>query len=435
MSIDILKKATKTPATGEDDTADVVREMLKAIEVGGEAKAREYAKKLDGWESDVVLSRSDIDEAIASVPEQTKHDIRFSHQRVKAFAEAQLASMNEFEVELSPGLFAGQRLIPVSTAGCYVPGGRYAHIASAIMSVTTARVAGVEHVIACSPTHPERGVHPAIVYAADLAGADTILALGGVQGIASMAFGLFTGHPADILVGPGNRFVAEAKRVLYGRVGIDLFAGPTEILVITDDTADPEMVASDLVSQAEHGLDSPAWLVSTSRPVADRVVGLMPKYIDRLSEPNRSTAEAAWRDYGEVVVVDSREEAVEVSDRYAPEHLEVQCEDLEWWLANLKNYGSLFLGEETSVSYGDKCSGPNHILPTKGAARYTGGLSVGKFIKVLTWQRMTRESNRDVGAVTARISRSEGMEGHARSGDDRLHKYFPGEAFELGIGE
>ncbi|MCP3993499.1 MAG: histidinol dehydrogenase [bacterium] len=433
MSIDFVKKATKTPTTGEDDTADVVRQMLAAIEQGGEAQAREYAKELDGWERDIVLSRSEIENASGKVPDQIKRDIQFAHQRVKAFAEAQLSSMGEFEVELSPGLLAGQRLVPVSTAGCYVPGGRYAHIASAIMSVTTARVAGVEHVIACSPTHPDRGVHPAIVYAADLAGADTILALGGVQGIAAMAFGLFTGHPADILVGPGNRFVAEAKRVLYGRVGIDLFAGPTEILVITDESADPEMVASDLVSQAEHGLDSPAWLVSTSRSVAEQVIALMPKYINRLGEPNRSTAESSWRDYGEVIVVGSREDAVKVSDRYAPEHLEVQCHDLEWWLANLSNYGSLFLGEETTVSYGDKCSGTNHILPTKGAARYTGGLSVSKFIKVLTWQRMTREANREVGAVTARISRAEGMEGHARSGDDRLHKYFPAEAFELGV--
>jgi sulfopropanediol 3-dehydrogenase len=433
MSIEIVKKASKTPATGEDDTAEIVRNMLQEIEQNGEAKAREYAQKLDGWEQEIVLSRADKDAAIAQVPEQTKHDIQFSYQRVKAFAEAQLASMGEFETELSPGLFAGQRLIPVNTAGCYVPGGRYAHIASAIMSITTAKVAGVKHVIACSPTHPDRGVHPAIVYAADLAGADTILAMGGVQGIAAMAFGLFTGHPADILVGPGNRFVAEAKRILFGRVGIDLFAGPTEILVITDDSADPELVACDLASQCEHGLDSPAWLVSTSRGIAEQVIALMPKYIERLAEPNRSTAASAWRDYGEVVVVDTREEAVEVSDKYAPEHLEVMCDDLDWWLKYLTNYGSLFLGEQTTVSYGDKCSGTNHILPTKGAARYTGGLSVSKFIKVLTWQRMTEESNRDVGAVTARISRSEGMEGHARSGDDRLYKYFPGEEFELGI--
>jgi sulfopropanediol 3-dehydrogenase len=433
MSIEIIKRASKTPATGEDDTAEIVRNMLQEIEQGGEVRACEYAQKLDGWEQEIVLSRADMDAAIALVPEQTKLDIQFSHQRVKAFAEAQLASMGEFATELSPGLLAGQRLIPVNTAGCYVPGGRYAHIASAIMSITTAKVAGVKHVIACSPTHPDRGVHPAIVYAADLAGADTILAMGGVQGIAAMAFGLFTGHPADILVGPGNRFVAEAKRILFGRVGIDLFAGPTEVLVITDDSADPELVACDLASQAEHGLDSPAWLVSTSRSVAEQVIELMPKYIERLAEPNRSTAASAWRDYGEVVIVDTREEAVEVSDKYAPEHLEVMCDDLDWWLKYLTNYGSLFLGEQTTVAYGDKCSGTNHILPTKGAARYTGGLSVSKFIKVLTWQRMTEESNRDVGAVTARISRSEGMEGHARSGDDRLYKYFPGEEFELGI--
>jgi sulfopropanediol 3-dehydrogenase len=433
MSIEIVKKASKTPATGEDDTALIVRNMLQEIEAGGEAKAREYAKKLDGWDKDIVLSRAEIDAAIALVPEQAKQDIQFSHARVKAFAEAQLASMTEFETELSPGLFAGQRLIPVNTAGCYVPGGRYAHIASAIMSITTARVAGVKQVIACSPTHPDRGVHPAIVYAADLAGADTILSLGGVQGIAAMAFGLFTGHPADILVGPGNRFVAEAKRILYGRVGIDLFAGPTEILVIADENADPEIVASDLAGQAEHGLDSPAWLVSTSAELAQKVIDLMPKFINRMAEPNRSTAEVSWRDYGEVVVVDTNEEAVKVSDGYAPEHLEVQCDDLDWWLKNLTNYGSLFLGEETTVAYGDKCSGTNHILPTKGAARYTGGLSVSKFIKVLTWQRMTEAANRDVGAVTARISRAEGMEGHARSGDDRIYKYFPGEEFDLGI--
>lgn len=433
MAIEIVKKAIKTPATGEDDTARIVREMLADIEQGGEDKAREYAHKLDGWDKDIVITPDEIEAAIAKVPQQARQDIEFSHQRVKAFAEAQLASMTEFETELSPGLFAGQRLIPVNTAGCYIPGGRYAHIASAIMSVTTARVAGVKQVIACSPTHPDRGVHPAIIYAANLAGADTILSLGGVQGIAAMAFGLFTGHPADILVGPGNRFVAEAKRILYGRVGIDLFAGPTEILVICDDKADPEIVACDLAGQAEHGLDSPAWLVSTSRAMADKVIELMPKYIERLAEPNRSTAESSWRDYGEVVVVDTREEAVAVSDEYAPEHLEVQCEDLDWWLKNLSNYGSLFLGEETTVAYGDKCSGTNHILPTKGAARYTGGLSVSKFIKVLTWQRMTEESNRDVGAVTARISRSEGMEGHARSGDDRLYKYFPDEEFNLGL--
>ena len=431
MAVEYLKKASKTPATGEDDTRTRVAEMLRDIEEGGEARALEYAQELDGWSGDVVVPEDEIAAAVDAVPEQIRHDIQFAYDRVRGFAEAQLASAHEFETELSPGLVAGQKLIPVDTAGCYIPGGRYAHIASAIMSVTTAKVAGVENVIACSPPRREGGVHPAILYAADLAGADTILALGGVQGIAALAFGLFTGHAADILVGPGNRFVAEAKRILYGRVGIDLFAGPTEILIIADDTADPDIVASDLVGQAEHGPDSPAWLVTTSRRLADETQERIPGCVARLDEPNRSAAESAWRDYGEIVLVDEREEAVRVSDDYAPEHLEVHAADLDWWLVNLRNYGSLFLGEETTVAYGDKASGPNHILPTKGAARYTGGLSVGKFIKTVTWQRMTREANRAVGAASARISRAEGMLGHALTGDDRLHKYFRGEEFKL----
>lgn len=426
-----LKKAEKTPATGEQDTRRIVQEMLDDIESGGEAKAREYAANLDKWTGEIVVSKEEIKTAGESLSQRARDDIHFAYERVKKFAEAQLASMTEFETELSPGLIAGQRLIPVQTAGCYIPGGRYAHIASAIMSVTTAKVAGVKNVVACSPTRGDSGVHPSILYAADLAGADTILALGGVQGIAAMAFGLFSGHPADILVGPGNRFVAEAKRILYGRVGIDMFAGPTEIAVIADETADPNIVASDLISQAEHGFDSPAWLISTSEDLAKEVMARIPDCIARLGEPNRSAAESAWRDYGEVVIADSREEAVIQSDIYAAEHLEVHTANLEWWLANLSNYGSLFLGEETTVTYGDKASGPNHILPTKGAARYSGGLSVGKFIKTVTWQRMNREANRDVGAVSARISRAEGMEGHALAGDDRLHKYFPEEQFEL----
>jgi len=431
MTVHYLKKASKTPSTGEDDTRATVAGMLRDIEEGGESRALHYAKTLDGWAGDVVVSGEDIAAAAESVPEQIRRDIQFAYKRVKGFAEAQLDSMVEFETELSPGLIAGQRLIPVDTAGCYVPGGRYAHIASAIMSIATARVAGVGNVIACSPPRAGTGVHPAILYAANLAGANTILALGGVQGIAALAFGLFTGHRADILVGPGNRFVAEAKRILYGRVGIDLFAGPTEILVIADESADADIVASDLVGQAEHGPDSPAWLVTTSRRLAEQAQSRIPACIARLEEPNRSAAENAWRDYGEVVLVDDREEAVRVSDEYAPEHLEVQAADLNWWLGKLRNYGSLFLGEETTVAYGDKASGPNHILPTKGAARYTGGLSVGKFIKTVTWQRMTREANRDVGAASARISRAEGMLGHALTGDDRLHKYFREEEFDL----
>ncbi|MCY4052132.1 MAG: histidinol dehydrogenase [Gammaproteobacteria bacterium] len=432
MTATYLKKASKTPQTGQDNINELVRNMLSEIEVGGEPKVLEYASKLDGWEGDVVVKQEEIDHATSYLSDQTKQDIRFAHDRVKAFAESQLQSMQEFETELSPGLICGQKLIPVKTAGCYIPGGRYAHIASAIMSITTAKVSGVTQITACSPPQGKTGVHPAILYAASYAGADTILHLGGVQGVAAMAFGLFTEQPADILVGPGNRFVAEAKRILFGRVGIDMFAGPTEILIIADDSADPDIVSCDLASQAEHGPDSPAWLISTSRDLAEEVIKRIPNAINRLSEPNRSAATAAWKDYGEVIVVNTREEAVEISDHYASEHLEVHCKDLDWWLSNLQNYGSLFLGEETTVAYGDKCSGTNHILPTKGAARYTGGLSVSKFIKVLTYQRMTRDANREVGAVTARISRYEGMEGHARSGDDRLNKYFPSETFDLG---
>ncbi len=426
-----LKKADKSPTTGEEDTRRIVQDMLAKIENGGEETAREYAENLDKWTGDIIVTSEEIAEAGERLSQRARDDIQFAYDRVKKFAGAQLASMQEFETELSPGLIAGQKLIPVHTAGCYVPGGRYAHIASAIMSVTTAKVAGVKNVIACSPTRGSDGVHPSILYAAGLAGADTILALGGVQGIAAMAFGLFSGHPADVLVGPGNRFVAEAKRILYGRVGIDMFAGPTEIAVIADETADPDIVASDLISQAEHGFDSPAWLISTSQELAEQVIERIPSCIARLSDPNKAAAECAWRDYGEVIIAETREEAVEQSDIYAPEHLEVHTKDLEWWLAELSNYGSLFLGEETTVTYGDKASGPNHILPTKGAARYSGGLSVGKFIKTVTWQRMNREANRDVGAVSARISRAEGMEGHALAGDDRLHKYFPDEQFEL----
>jgi sulfopropanediol 3-dehydrogenase len=431
MSIEYLKKADKSAATGEDDTRKIVSTMLQDIEAGGEAKALEYAAKLDNYDGNIVLTADDIAQASEKVSQAMKDDIQFAYERVRGFAEKQREALIDFEVELSPGLYAGQKQIPVATAGCYIPGGRYAHIASAIMSVATAKAAGVDHVVACSPPKPGEGVNPAIAYTANLCGADTILAMGGVQGIAAMTFGLFTGHKADILVGPGNRFVAEAKRMLYGRVGIDLFAGPTEIAVIADHTADPVIVASDLVGQAEHGLDSPCWLITTDKALGEKVLELMPGMIAKLPETARNAAEVSWRDYGEVVLCDTREEAAKVSDDYAAEHLEVQTEDLDWWVDRLRNYGSLFVGEETTVAFGDKCSGTNHILPTKGAARYTGGLSVGKFIKTVTTQRMSREANREVAAAAARISRLEGMEAHARTGDDRLHKYFPDEAFRL----
>jgi len=265
-----------------------------------------------------------------------------------------------------------------------------------------------------------------------VAGADVVMTLGGVQAIAAMAYGLFTGSPADIVVGPGNKYVAEAKRLLFGKVGIDVFAGPSEIAVIADETADASIVASDLVGQAEHGHESPAWLITTSRTLAEEVMRRVPALIEQLPATARDAAGSAWRDYGEVVLCDSREAAAATSDRYAPEHLEVHARDLDWWLARLTCYGSLFLGEETTVAFGDKASGPNHILPTMGAARYSGGLSVHKFMKPLTWQRMTRDAAKEIAQVTARISRLEGMEAHARTADDRLVKYFPAEAFDRG---
>ena len=431
MAIEYLKKASMTPTTGEDDTRRIVTDMLEKIEKGGEEVAREYGRTLDGYEGDIVVGRAEIEAAAAKIPDQLKEDIQWASRNIGDFAARQRDSVTDFDMELAPGVFAGQRSIPMNAAGCYVPGGRYAHVASAIMSVKTAKVAGVKNVVACSAPHRGGGIHPGILYTMDLCGADYILALGGVQAIAAMAFGLFTGHPADILAGPGNRFVSEAKRILFGRVGIDLFAGPTEILVIADKTADPEVVATDLVGQAEHGLDSPAWLVTDDRTMAEKVMARMQPLIDALPEVQREAADAAWRDYGEVALCADREEMCVASDGYAPEHLEVQAEDLDWYLNRLTNYGSLFLGEETTVTYGDKCSGTNHILPTKGVGKYTGGLFAGKFIKTVTYQRATREGNREMGQIAARISRLEGMEGHARSGDVRMAKYFPGEMFDL----
>ena len=431
MSVQYLKKAAKTPETDESATRQTVMEMLLAIKDGGEKAVRDYAAKLDGWTGDIIVTREEVDRAAATLDDQTRKDIQFAYEQVYNFAVKQRESMKEFQTELHPGVIAGQRLIPVNVAGCYVPGGRFAHAASAIMSIATARAAGVPFVAACSPPHHGGGIHPSILYAMSVCKPDVILTLGGVQGVAALAYGIFTGKPADILVGPGNKYVAEAKRILYGEVGIDVFAGPSEILVIADDSADPEIVAVDLVGQAEHGFDSPAILITTSKSVAEQVIKRVPELAASLPDP--TVTQSSWANYGEVALVETRDQAVELSDRYAPEHLEVHAADLDWWLANLTNYGSLFLGEETTVAYGDKTSGPNHILPTKKAARYSGGLSAGKFIKTVTWQRLTREANRQIGAVSARISRLEGMEAHARSCDARLAKYFPGEKFDGGV--
>ena len=424
MAIKYLKKATKTASTDDTKTKEIVQNLLKELEKSKEEGCKELTKKFDKYEGEIIVSKEKIEDIKKKLDQKTKDDIRFSYDRVKKFAEAQLKNYGQdFEVELSNGLYAGQKLVPVNTAGCYIPGGRYAHIASAVMSVTTAKVAGVKNIIACSPPKENIGAHPSIIYTADLCGADVILNLGGVPAIAAMTYGLFGNAPADILVGPGNQFVAEAKRILFGKVGIDLFAGPTEIGIIADETADPEIVAVDLVGQAEHGYNSPAWLYTTSQKLADAVMKRVPELIEELPEVPRLSAEAAWRDYGEVILCDTNEEMVKVSDDYAPEHLELQTKNLKWFHEKLKNYGSLFIGEETTVAYGDKCSGTNHILPTKGAGKYTGGLFVGKFIKTLSFQRMTKESTKEVGAAAARISRYEGMEAHARTGDVRLRKY------------
>jgi sulfopropanediol 3-dehydrogenase len=427
-----LKSASKTSRTDAVSVTETVQAILADIETGRDAEAIRYAEKFDGYSGAILLSAEDKERAAAQVTQQQKDDIRFAHDNIRKFAQAQRDTMRDIEVEIAPGLVAGQRSIPVRSAGCYVPGGRYSHIASAMMTVTTAKVAGARHITACSPPQGEKGVPPAIIYAADYCGADQILSMGGVQAVAAMAFGLFGLPPADIVVGPGNQFVAEAKRMLFGRMGIDLIAGPTDSLVLADGTADPMIVATDLVGQAEHGYNSPVWLVTDDRPLAEKVMELVPGLIADLPELNRVNAEAAWRDYAEVILCDNREEMAETSDSYAPEHLTVQAQDLEWWLARLECYGSLFLGEETTVAFGDKASGPNHVLPTSGSAKYTGGLSVHKYMKIVTWQRATRDGSKRVAEATARISRMEGMEGHARTADIRLKKYFPDEEFDLG---
>ncbi|WP_164658202.1 histidinol dehydrogenase [Tropicibacter sp. Alg240-R139] len=420
--VEYLKSAPGLPPQSSGDTTDTVQIMLARLKTGKEDAVREYSAKLDGWDGDIVVSPEQVERASLLVPETLKAEIRYAYDNIRRFAEAQRASAMDFETELRPGLIAGQRQIPLNAAGCYVPGGRYAHIASALMTITTARAAGVPNITACSPPRPGQGVHPAILYAMSLSGADRILALGGVQGVAAMAFGLFGAPEADILVGPGNQFVAEAKRQLFGPVGIDMFAGPTDSLVIADKTADALTVAWDLVGQAEHGYNSPVWLVLDDAELAAKVQAHIPACIAELPEPNRSSAQAAWDALGEILLCENREEMAQMADHYAPEHLHVQAADLDWWRNRLNAYGSLFLGANTTVAFGDKASGPNHVLPTSGAARYTGGLSVHKYLKTVTWQRVEDEALPALARATAAISRAEGMEGHARTADIRLER-------------
>ncbi|MFC1659922.1 histidinol dehydrogenase [Gemmatimonadota bacterium] len=417
-----LKSPAGNPEKQGQEIRDRVGTMLAEIESRREDAVIEYARRLDGWEGEFTLSDCTKARLLAGVREEVRADIDFSHAQVTRFAEAQRNSIQEFELEAEPGVRLGQRVIPVRSVGCYVPGGRFAHVASALMSVATAKVAGVTNVTACSPPSGD-SIQPAMAYAMDRSGADLILQMGGVQAIATMVYGLFDCPPSDMVVGPGNAYVTEAKRILFGRVGIDALAGPTESAIIADEGADPMTVAIDLVSQAEHGYDSPVWLFTTSEGVGEEVGRLIPKVAGDL--PNPDVALAAWRDYGAIVLCESREETVDVSDRYAPEHLQVLADDLPWWTANLHCYGSLFLGEGSTVPHGDKCSGTNHILPTGGAGRYSGGLSALSFLKVVTYQELTPEANRVFSAVASRVSRLEGMEAHARACDWRLRKYHP----------
>ena len=430
--MEFIKKAQKTAESDSAEIRDVVEEVLDDIKNNGEQAVRRLAIKFDNWEGEFILGSEKKNHLISQVPEDLKKDIQFSLEQVQGFAGVQKESLTEFEKETQPGVILGQKIIPMDVAGCYIPGGRFAHACSAIMSVATAKVAGVPFVMACSPPRGD-SIDPAVAYAMDLAGADVILEIGGVQAIATMAFGLFTGRPANILVGPGNAYVAEAKAILAGsgQCTIDVFAGPTESAIIADDTADPMTVAIDLVSQAEHGYNSPVWLFTDSKTLGQKVLDIMLKVIADLPEPE--VAETSWNDYGEIILCEDRKAICSISDEYAPEHLQVIATDLDWWLDHLKCYGSLFLGEGSTVAHGDKCSGTNHILPTKKAGYYSGGLNVFKFLKVYTYQQIDQAANKVFSAAASRLSRMEGMEGHARSCDWRLKKYYPEDNWDFEV--
>lgn len=399
-----------------------VSEVIAAVRERGDAAVRQYSEQFDHWSpASFRLAPDEIDTIIATVPEQAISDIVLVQERVRNFAQLQKDSLRDFEVETEPGVLLGQKNLPVAAAGAYVPGGRYPLVASAHMTVVTAKVAGVDRVTACTP--PIRGEIPAATVAAlHLAGADEIFLLGGTQAVAAMAIGTETIGAVDMLAGPGNAYVAEAKRQLFGEVGIDLFAGPTEILIIADEAADPFIVAVDLLSQAEHGPDSPAVLITTSERLARRVVSLVEELLVEM--PTADFAGPAWRDHGEVVVVGTLDEAYALADRYAFEHVQVLTSNPREALERMHNYGALFLGEGTCVSYGDKVIGTNHTLPTRGAANYTGGLWVGKYLKTVTYQEVTDPAaSARLGELCGRAARVELFEGHARSGDVRAHKY------------
>ena len=420
--VEYRKRPSAEGGTAGGDVGRVVADMLSDIESRGEEAVREHSRRLDDWDpGDFHVTDEEIAAATEQVPEELRAHIEFAQAQIRRFAEAQLGTLSDLELETAPGVVLGHRNVPVQSVGAYVPGGRYPMLASAFMTILTAKVAGVERIVACAPPRrPEGGIHPYMLHAMATSGADQILCLGGVQALGALAFGAGIVEPVDMIVGPGNAFVAEAKRQLFGRVGIDLHAGPTEIVVIADESADAELVATDLLAQAEHGPDSPAGLITPSAELAGAVID----HVERLLEswPTAAVAGAAWRDRGWVAVVDSEEAAVAVANDAAPEHLEVQVSEdrLDWYRDRLFNYGGLFLGDEATVVYGDKAIGTNHVLPTARAARFSGGLWVGKFLKTLTYQRVTREGTAAVAPAAAAISRAEQFEGHAISADVRL---------------
>ncbi|MFM2611704.1 histidinol dehydrogenase [Vibrio campbellii] len=420
----ILKNGITEEASASNDAKvrQIVENILADIESKGDSAVRELSEKFDNWSPEQFrLSEEQIQACVDALDESTRHDIEFAQQQVRNFAQIQRDSMKDVEVETMPGVVLGHKNIPVNSVGCYIPGGKYPLVASAHMSVLTAKVAGVKRVIACAP--PFNGQpNVAIVAAMAMAGADEIYCFGGVQAVGAMALGTETIAPVDMIVGPGNAFVAEAKRQLFGRVGIDLFAGPTETLVIADEKGcDPELAAADLLGQAEHGYNSPAVLLTNSETFAQETIKEIERQLTIL--PTAEVAGKAWADYGQVIVCDSYEEMVEVADDIASEHVQVMTEDPKYFLDKMTNYGALFLGRETNVSYGDKCIGTNHTLPTKKAARYTGGLWVGKFIKTCTYQRVTEAASLKVGEYCSRLCALEGFAGHKEQADIRVRRY------------
>lgn len=418
-----LKEGISQEEARENDAKvrQIVEDILGRIESEGDAAVREYSETFDKWSPENFrLTQADIDACYAALDEQVIEDIRFAQQQVRNFAQIQRDSMLDVEQETLPGVTLGHKHIPVSSVGCYVPGGKYPLVASAHMSVVTAKVAGVPRVIAAAPPFEGRP-SPAIVVAMDLAGADEIYCMGGVQAVGAMALGTESIASVDMIVGPGNAFVAEAKRQLFGRVGIDLFAGPTETLVIADDSVDGELCAADLLGQAEHGPNSPAILLTNSEQLARDTMAEVDRQLTIL--PTAEVAGAAWREYGQVIVCDDYDEMVKVADEIASEHVQVMTKDPDYFLNNMRNYGALFLGPETNVSYGDKVIGTNHTLPTKKAARYTGGLWVGKFIKTCTYQRVTEEASAFVGEYCSRLCAVEGFAGHKEQADIRVRRY------------